>query len=123
MVRPPPGPTRTSTPFPYTTLFRSLQPAHADAQLHPPAGEAVEGGHLLREGHRVALREDQDAGAEADRRRRRGDVGEPDQRIRDVEVLAAGHAAVVAVGRSEEHTSELQSLMRISYADFCLKKK
>src|SRR3546814_17280448 len=98
MVRPPPGPTRTSTPFPYTTLFRSLQPAHADAQLHPPAGEAVEGGHLLREGHRVALREDQDAGAEADRRRRRGDVGEPDQRIRDVEVLAAGHAAVVAVG-------------------------
>src|SRR3546814_7699025 len=33
------------------------------------------------------------------------------------------HAALVAAGRSEEHTSELQSLMRISYAVFCLKKK
>src|SRR3546814_5102165 len=38
-----------------------------------------------------------------------------------VEVLAAEEG--VAVGRSEEHTSELQSLMRISYAVFCLKKK
>src|SRR3546814_4948885 len=34
-----------------------------------------------------------------------------------------GDPAVIALGRSEEHTSELQSLMRISYAGFCLKKK
>src|SRR3546814_4113414 len=38
-------------------------------------------------------------------------------------VLAGGAAAMIAQGRSEEHTSELQSLMRISYAVFCLKKK
>src|SRR3546814_6266418 len=37
--------------------------------------------------------------------------------------LEAMHAKVLAAGRSEEHTSELQSLMRISYAVFCLKKK
>src|SRR3546814_5823164 len=39
------------------------------------------------------------------------------------EVRAALRKLKVRVGRSEEHTSELQSLMRISYADFCLKKK
>src|SRR3546814_8921193 len=38
-------------------------------------------------------------------------------------VLAANERSVIARGRSEEHTSELQSLMRISYAVFCLKKK
>src|SRR3546814_9734003 len=37
--------------------------------------------------------------------------------------MTATFAAMVAAGRSEEHTSELQSLMRISYAVFCLKKK
>src|SRR3546814_15709129 len=37
--------------------------------------------------------------------------------------IRAGHSARVAFSRSEEHTSELQSLMRISYAVFCLKKK
>src|SRR3546814_3089172 len=38
-------------------------------------------------------------------------------------ILAAGRADLCALARSEEHTSELQSLMRISYAVFCLKKK
>src|SRR3546814_3779644 len=37
--------------------------------------------------------------------------------------VGVGFAYVPAIGRSEEHTSELQSIMRISYADFCLKKK
>src|SRR3546814_2842066 len=37
--------------------------------------------------------------------------------------LADARSALIAAGRSEEHTSELQSLMRISYAVFCLKKK
>src|SRR3546814_2196869 len=51
-----------------------------------------------------------------------------DLRRVDEAVLAIGNRAAAAVpalrvGRSEEHTSELQSLMRISYADFCLKKK
>src|SRR3546814_1727751 len=38
-------------------------------------------------------------------------------------ISAAEEAKLAVLGRSEEHTSELQSLMRISYADFCLKKK
>src|SRR3546814_9149638 len=42
---------------------------------------------------------------------------------RALEVAAAGGHNLLFVGRSEEHTSELQSLMRISYAVFCLKKK
>src|SRR3546814_8082911 len=49
---------------------------------------------------------------------------------RQLELLVEDHAELLrgpeiefAAGRSEEHTSELQSLMRISYADFCLKKK
>src|SRR3546814_10356643 len=46
-----------------------------------------------------------------------------DLRRVDEAVLAIGHRAAAAVPRSEEHTSELQSLMRISYAGFCLKKK
>src|SRR3546814_10853506 len=50
----------------------------------------------------------------------------PERDILDVEAFssrAVAHAAASIVSRSEEHTSELQSLMRISYAVFCLKKK
>src|SRR3546814_10016726 len=50
---------------------------------------------------------------------RRGDHAGVDAEIEDLE----GVGAAVVLGRSEEHTSELQSLMRISYAVFCLKKK
>src|SRR3546814_6280608 len=46
-----------------------------------------------------------------------------DQRRPHLGTVAVEHAGVVGVERSEEHTSELQSLMRISYAVFCLKKK
>src|SRR3546814_2370674 len=42
---------------------------------------------------------------------------------RDLATLIAGYEAALPQGRSEEHTSELQSLMRISYAVFCLQKK
>src|SRR3546814_2147502 len=94
MIRRPPRSTRTDTLFPYTTLFRS-------AALYP----AVDPG---------------------DRRARR------DPRHHDVPAVPpepAGDRPGAAAGvqdhavRSEEHTSELQSLMRISYAVFCLKKK
>src|SRR3546814_4691199 len=69
MIRRPPRSTRTDTLFPYTTLFRSIDPelAHHETRHAGPV--------------------------------------------------------VVSGARSEEHTSELQSLMRISYAVFCLKKK
>src|SRR3546814_9695896 len=94
MIRRPPRSTRTDTLFPYTTLFRS-RAREAEAELGP----------------------------EDDQNR-----GELDDRRRDVEEQEVKHR-VDALGpaldhlRSEEHTSELQSLMRISYAVFCLKKK
>src|SRR3546814_4470410 len=97
MIRRPPRSTRTDTLFPYTTLFRS--PAGARG-ARPGCGGDRRGAR----DHRFGL--DQcPAGNHLDARQRyqRRPVG--------------------AVDRSEEHTSELQSLMRISYAVFCLKKK
>src|SRR3546814_6497037 len=97
MRRRPPRSTRTDTLFPYTTLFRSVRgalPAAPDVAVEPAAAVV--------DVERQALPH--------------GGV------LRD-------HRAVIGLvvaedeGRSEEHTSELQSLMRISYAVFCLKKK
>src|SRR3546814_10570420 len=93
MIRRPPRSTRTDTLFPYTTLFRSL--VDLDARQ----------GHGL--AHRVVV-----DGALAE--------GRPSGRWR---VRSAPQASARSRKRSEEHTSELQSLMRISYAVFCLKKK
>src|SRR3546814_3985419 len=102
MIRRPPRSTRTYTLFPYTTLFRS---PGAD-RLPPP---------LLVDAAAVVRRDDA------------GDVRPPSAvavgRGADLD-RARAHRARGALGRrSEEHTSELQSLMRISYAVFCLKKK
>src|SRR3546814_3335892 len=100
MIRRPPRSTRTDTLFPYTTLFRSaLQRAarglrRADVRAH---------GDVHADEARRARKDRPDQ--EADRRRR------------------ARKKKTSAATRSEEHTSELQSLMRISYAVFCLKKK
>ena len=74
-----------------------LQPADADAELDPPARQVVEGGQLLGQHDRVALREDEDAGGEAERRRDRGDVGQPDQRVRDGRRRHRRHLPVGAV--------------------------
>src|SRR3546814_1655748 len=99
MIRRPPRSTRTDTLFPYTTLFRS------DLALC----RLVEVG-FRRLGYRVST-----AGS--------GAVGiERLQPGHDVDVVALDHH-MDGLNRSEEHTSELQSLMRISYAVFCLKKK
>src|SRR3546814_3623962 len=110
MIRRPPRSTRTDTLFPYTTLFR----AQADRCFAVGAERALGGGA------RVAR--DREAGfniAECDigigERRRQRSAGIRRQRTVDRQLGACG--------RSEEHTSELQSLMRISYAVFCLKKK
>src|SRR3546814_5454380 len=97
MIRRPPRSTRTDTLLPYTTLFRSprlLQPR--------PGNRAVE----LPGPHPRALRPRMAEG--------RGVIGF---------AAAPDAAAQIDAWRSEEHTSELQSLMRISYAVFCLKKK
>src|SRR3546814_9918336 len=99
MIRRPPRSTRTDTLFPYTTLFRS-----------PALQRAGDG----------SLRHDR-GGADAVRAAR----GDGDDRLRLVR--QAGRVPRMPdrrrARRSEEHTSELQSLMRISYAVFCLKKK
>src|SRR3546814_4408925 len=95
MIRRPPRSTLTDTLFPYTTLFRS--PGELDARQRADRKDAgVRAGRLGRQ--RTA----------ADERLERGGEGLDTAEQR---------------GRSEEHTSELQSLMRISYAVFCLKKK
>src|SRR3546814_1216152 len=93
MIRRPPRSTRTDTLFPYTTLFRSSK----SRQWRPGSSAGRAAGRparLRRHGWQYARAQ------KPCRRRHRS----PD-------------------GRSEEHTSELQSLMRISYAVFCLKKK
>src|SRR3546814_4979248 len=109
MIRRPPGSTPTATLFPSTTLFRSLQPALGVAAALFEAGDrqrAVARGEAL-----VPARVERLFDA-------------PGRRV-----LPAQFGGAVGVGddharlRSEEHTSELQSLMRISYAVFCLKKK
>src|SRR3546814_9189839 len=94
MIRRPPRSTRTDTLFPYTTLFRSLDMVSRDEF------EAVKA-------IAVAAREENHA-----------------LKAR-IEALEGGvaPAAKPRQARSEEHTSELQSLMRISYAVFCLKNK
>src|SRR3546814_3715093 len=102
MRRRPPRSTRTDTLFPSTTLFRSPR-SDRDRYARPSrlSAPAARQRGRERDPSRTVL------GAGRARRARR----------RDLEV----HQDVAV--RSEEHTSELQSLMRISYAVFCLKKK
>src|SRR3546814_2193793 len=97
MTRRPPRSTRTDTLFPYTTLFRS--PA-TRASLRAAIGDTPPSG---------VARDPQAAGF----------------RLQSLHWTTKKAAAQyrTSTGRSEEHTSELQSLMRISYAVFCLKKK
>src|SRR3546814_10880178 len=108
MVLRPPRSTRTDTLFPYTTLFRSrgvVKEHQRGLAVHQQAGEAGQHFGLL-----VAVEQDRDVA---------GHVvlapgGQPRGELR---------CEIAHVARSEEHTSELQSLMRISYAVFCWKKK
>src|SRR3546814_2240666 len=107
IIRRPPRSTRTDTLFPSTTLFRALCPEHGLYRLgclcdgarrqrfHQAEGGLERGGASRRQGHLAVDR--------------RLPVGLP--------------ALSQQPLRSEEHTSELQSLMRTSYAVFCLKKK
>src|SRR3546814_6458625 len=107
MIRRPPSSTRTDTLLPYTTLFRSRAAAERSGAgcgvCSPRSGDCVIGRRFL---------------------------------LHKANIISAGCTLTIAEGktlletaldagiaRSEEHTSELQSLMRISYAVFCLKKK
>src|SRR3546814_2332893 len=116
MIRRPPRSTRTDTLFPYTTRFRS-------------AGDRAQ--------RLAGLHRDRRAGAAGQFRGAAGDPrGAAQMGVHDrlpvhgggadddaAAVAAAVHRRLAVPCRSEEHTSELQSLMRISYAVFCLKKK
>src|SRR3546814_8395830 len=95
MIRRPPRSTRTDTLFPYTTLFRSLEVELGITRPDPLADIVA----VLRLGHA------------------HGPV------VRFGQIIDVVFHVDRGKGRSEEHTSELQSLMRISYAVFCLKKK
>src|SRR3546814_3654725 len=114
MIRRPPSSTRTYTLFPYTTLFRSLQRHFAAAC--GPAPRRLGG---RRPAHRARNQGPADAHP-AFGRTAATEIRRADQR-RSADLRAADGNDRAA--RSEEHTSELQSLMRISYAVFCLKKK
>src|SRR3546814_3391444 len=113
MIRRPPRSTRTDTLFPYTTLFRSLQPARRDqiGLLDVVEEEVLFPGGILEAVVALLRRRD---------RRRRLSHHAARGRVPDLHVILPERRLGL---RSEEHTSELQSLMRISYAVFCLKKK
>src|SRR3546814_5673791 len=102
MIRRPPRSTRTDTLFPYTTLVRSARRLAELLGALPVDVEQHVAAALQRLLHRPA---------------RRAVVVAEHHRV--FQQLAAGDRAI----RSEEHTSELQSLMRISYAVFCLNNK
>src|SRR3546814_1158765 len=112
MIRRPPRSTRTDTRFPYTTLFRSgVLMAGRLIYLMGPSGSGkdtvLEGvfslmGHGCYLAPRVVTRPHTDTERSS---------------------ISVSVSEFARMARSEEHTSELQSLMRISYAVFCLKKK
>src|SRR3546814_6305470 len=115
MIRRPPRSTRTDTLFPYTTLFRSpVDGRRAVGQNLDPLDRAD------RDDVGVGLGELRAAAGQAqavhDHQRR---VGRGSRKAVDLRRIIG----IGVLARSEEHTSELQSLMRISYAVFCLKKK
>src|SRR3546814_2886939 len=116
-IRRPPRSTRTDTLFPYTTLFRSgAGGGHRPLHQHPGA-VADEAPHLRHVQGPPALLGEQPVGGA-------GEVaGAVDQRAVEVEHDGVHRTAGETDRRSEEHTSELQSLMRTSYAVFCLKNK
>src|SRR3546814_8243860 len=108
MIRRPPRSTRTDTLFPYTTRFRSQTDAEPFDRRRIPARK----GKLARDQLELV---GQIGGAAFG--------GEFERIIVDGEVKLDLPAVGQLVDRSEEHTSELQSLMRISYAVLCLTKK
>src|SRR3546814_5345848 len=98
MIRRPPRSTRPYTLFPYTTLFRSAAAARK--------GILIKGGIYLETGGKLGFLALDKTGT-----------------ITHGKPVQTDYMPLVEQDRSEEHTSELQSLMRISYAVFCLKQK
>src|SRR3546814_3018157 len=121
MYRRPPESTRTDTPFPYTTLFRSCRHRHIHLITNPQRRRRV-----AQENEMTRNRSTLIGGLAATALLATACGGGDEPAV----VADPGRAGCIEgfeegtdYFRSEEHTSELQSLMRISYAVFCLKKK
>src|SRR3546814_3456909 len=131
MIPPPPRSTRTDTPFPYPTLFRSDQHAEFAFAARQRQCRMPE---VIFEIDLPVFLPGRHQDAEARRRQpqieRVGKVARrPEfldqllEKLRSSPRRQRKNRQAAHLHRSEEHTSELQSLMRISYAVFCLKKK
>src|SRR3546814_1017452 len=112
MIRRPPRSTRTDTLFPYTTLFRSARWAGRSSPDRCGLPTARGWSRSSHQGVTRGAHPERVSGGET-----------PLQTAWVASGVSSGGLIHVVSGRSEEHTSELQSLMRISYAVFCLKKK
>src|SRR3546814_6380117 len=133
MIRRPPRSTRTDTPFPYTTLFRSTRDRFDSSQQSFGTNANISGS--VTEGWAGPIRASITGGYTGlrydSRSLRAGDITTTDLGRDTPSVFGSLTVPLLDpdydVGnigrRSEEHTSELQSLMRISYAVFCLKQK
>src|SRR3546814_7043286 len=136
MIRHPPRSTRTDTLFPFTTLFRShvtadpievagddgfgeprsrIGPRHATAPMETATGTSAPA--------RIVWVNPSSVLSHWSRLSTTGFTSRPMRASTDRHAARTALRVAVPTTRSEEHTSELQSLMRISYAVFCLKKK
>src|SRR3546814_4817805 len=115
MIRRPPRSTRTDTLFPYTTLFRS-------EAKRSPRSPPMPGWCDPRHYAAASLKLEHSADRAPDSRRDPRHYAAASLKRRE-DLVAAREVRSDPRHRSEEHTSELQSLMRHSYAVFCLKKK
>src|SRR3546814_2798674 len=134
MIRRPPGSTRTDTRFPYTPLFRSAGVdsvkdrqrdavcAYAKEERMAEADQPAIAQHEVQRACRDCIdddpREQRNIEGLADRLRDEGHQGQHCEKAERHQCARSSQRM-----RSEEHTSELQSLMRITYAVFCLKHK
>src|SRR3546814_4396660 len=109
MLRRAPRSTRTDTLFPYTTLFRSISGIFTEVVCAPDADADARAVFAKKKNLRLLLP---------------GELPDPARGGLVMKTIAGGWLAQARDnGRAEEHTSELQSLMRRSYAVFCLQKK
>src|SRR3546814_2329062 len=137
MIRRPPGSTRTDTLFPYTTLFRSIGARDREGDRFGQRGLGLAGAKTADRVDRalaVMTRARQRIGDRVVPVEQRGGIGEVlvrnlvprDRQLPELTLLGAAarigeddgqsDLAIAEIVRSEEHTSELQSLMRNSYA-------
>src|SRR3546814_3922538 len=127
MLRPPPRSTRTDTLFPYTTLFRSSGTRPGCWLSSPNTDERVWMPKTVCHGSEPMSDWQPSATFDALRLRARLNAAVREffaQRgVLEVETPVMSQAGNTEPNRSEEHTSELQSLMRNSYDAICLKKK